>query len=341
MNIKRPSVIVWYCTTRCDYQCRHCWRFEARHARELDTNEAKSLIKRVAEISPRLLVFSGGEPLLRKDILELFEFAREQGLNIATDIRTAPCDKELALTLARNQVHACITMDAMSPDITDTICGFKGAHERLMQTIRLCEQYGVEFGFNTAVQQLNAEEVTAITRWAEEIGATTHHISMLIPLGKAAPSYTSMCLDSPHFIKCLNDIYQEEQRQRSCHIVVYEPTYLPFVKEADGVIPKWGRVCKIGEYLHLDVDGRVLPCTRATLTMESALEKPLPEIFEDMISSPLLSALRNHKNLKEPCAQCQYGDICGGCRIRAHALTGDWFAADPVCPYKEREEELS
>ena len=96
MNKKRPGVIIWYCTTSCDYQCRHCWRFESRHVKELDTNEAKILIKRVAETDPRLLVFSGGEPLLRKDIFELFEFAREQGLNIATDIRTAPCNKEVS-----------------------------------------------------------------------------------------------------------------------------------------------------------------------------------------------------------------------------------------------------
>jgi radical SAM protein with 4Fe4S-binding SPASM domain len=341
MNKKRPGVIVWYCTTSCEYRCRHCWRYESRHVRELDTSEAKKLIRHVAEADPRLLVFSGGEPLLRKDIFELFEFAREQGLNIATDVRTAQFDDEVAQALARNQVHACITMDAMSPDITDTICGFKGAHERLMQTIKLCERHGVEFGFNTAVQQLNADEVTAITQWANEIGATTHHISMLIPLGKAAESYASMCLDSSSFIKCLNDIYQEEQKQGTCNVVVYEPTYLPFVKEAGGVLPNWGRVCKIGEYLHIDVNGHVLPCTRATSTVGSALEKPLLEIYEEMASSPFFSAMRNHENLKEPCASCKYGEICGGCRIRAHALTGDWFAADPVCPYKEREEVIS
>jgi len=341
MYKKRPSVIVWYCTTKCNYLCRHCWRYEYRHLKELNTNEAKRLIKRVTELSPRLFVFSGGEPLLREDILDLIEFAREQGLNLAIDVRTVQCDKELALALARNQVHACITVDGISADITDSICGFKGAYDRLMQTIKLCKHYGIEFGFNTAVQKLNVDEVSAITKFAEDLGATTHHISMLVPLGKASQAYTSSYLDSSQFIKCLSDIYQEEQRQGSCAIVVYEPIYLRFVKEAGGILPNWGRVCKIGEYLHIDVGGHVLPCVRATLTVGNALEKPLPEIYEDMMSSSFFGTLRNHRNLKEPCASCQYGDICGGCRVRAHALTGDWFAADPTCPYQEREGEPS
>lgn len=341
MHRKQPSVIIWYCTTKCDYLCRHCWRYDQRDSKELDTNEAKSLIKSVAELKPRLFVFSGGEPLLREDIVGLIEFAKECNLNVAVEIRSAKLSEEMALILARNEIHACITVDAVSPQITDLICGFEGAHNRIMQTIQVCKDHGIEFGFNSAVQRSNFKEMSGIAKFAEDVGATTHHMTMLMPLGKVSRLYASMCLDSSRFIECLGDIYREEQRQGQCKIVVYEPIYLRFVKEAGGILPHWGRVCKIGEYLHINIDGSVLPCLRATLTMGNALEKPLPEIYGNMMSSPFLSALRNHKNLKEPCASCQYGDICGGCRVRAHALTGDWFASDPACPYQRKEGEPS
>lgn len=344
LSKRRASVVIWYCTTRCNYLCRHCWGYEHQDLKELDTKRAQSLIKSVAELNPKSFVFSGGEPLLkdvfsggepllREDIIDLIKFTKDCGINLAVDIRTAPLDEELILALARNEVHASITMDSVSPEITDYICGFKDAHQRLMQTIELCRNHGIEFGFNTAAHKLNFEEVPKITKLAEDLGATTHNISMLAPLGKAFKAYKLMSLDSSQFIKCLGDIYQEEQRQRSCKVVVYEPIYLRFVKEAGGVLPKWGRVCKIGKYIHIDTDGGVLPCARARAPFGNALEKPLLEIYEDMASSTFFNTLRDHRRLEGPCASCIYGDLCGGCRMRALALTGDWFASDPACPY--------
>ena len=330
---RHPSIVIWYCTTRCAYLCKHCCRYEMRSLKEVDTKTAKRIIKSIAEANPKVLAFSGGEPLLRKDIAYLIKYARDLGLKLAIDIRSAELTDEMASLLSREEVHACISLDAISPSITDDICGFKGAHERIMRTIRKCKEFGIPFGIDSAVLKSNAEEIPKLTELTEELGGSTHHVSIVVPLGKALKNWDSIVPTSSQILYLYRKMY-EQQKKRRIDVTFYEPTYARFLKEQGEEPPEWLK-CKIGKRLHIDVDGSVIPCSRAwTPTVGNVLEKPLNEIYEEVSNSEFFKRLRNPKELEGACSSCEYGDVCGGgCRVRAYMLTGNWFTQDPLCPY--------
>jgi len=182
-----PRLISWNTTFRCNLQCPHCYldAGEREKRAELTTAEGKLLIDQISEISKPLLIFSGGEPLLRKDIFELAQYATEKGLKAAMGTNGTLITDTVADRLMSCGVKAvAISIDSSLPERHDEFRGVKGSWRRAMNGIEACTRRGIDVQVNTTVTQQNYEEIDKILALAEKLGARSFHLFFLVPTGR-------------------------------------------------------------------------------------------------------------------------------------------------------------
>jgi len=147
-------VVVWNCTRRCNLRCIHCYSSSDNHAapNELTGDEARKMITDIAAFECPVLLFSGGEPLLRPDILELVRFAKDKGLRAVISTNGTLITEELAATLSTIGLdYAGISLDAAEPEINDKFRGVRGAFDRALDGIRNCLAAGVKVGLRLTI----------------------------------------------------------------------------------------------------------------------------------------------------------------------------------------------
>ena len=179
-------IVSWMTTNQCNLKCVHCYQ-DAEEAtdRELSTDEAKKMIDEIAKAGFKIMIFSGGEPLLRPDIYELVAHAASCGLRPVFGTNGTLITDEVAQKL--KEAGACamgISVDSLVPEKHDKFRGLANAYELTRAGIEACKRAGLPFQLHTTVVDWNRDEVCAITDFAEQIGAVAHYIFFLIPVGR-------------------------------------------------------------------------------------------------------------------------------------------------------------
>src|SRR3990167_2834934 len=184
----RPLRLIFWETTRaCNLECPHC-RASAvknRPPEELSTQEAKRFIDSAASFSKPILVFSGGEALLREDIFELIEYASGAGLKptLASNASLITPDTAARLKQSGTRLIA-VSLYGSNAQAPDDFCGQKGAFEKSLQGIRNLKAAGLSLQINTTITRKNLGELEAIGKLALDIGALSYHIFFLVPVGR-------------------------------------------------------------------------------------------------------------------------------------------------------------
>jgi radical SAM protein with 4Fe4S-binding SPASM domain len=278
--------------------------------------------------------------LLRDDIVELCEFCNKVGLKpyvVTKGGRLAERDErgeELAKGLRRAGVKVTIAVDGVTHATIDAICGIPDVYDRVMEALKKCLKYEILQGFVTAVLKPNIREVPQILDLASELSTERCVIFGIRPTGRGKSTFNTFAPTPKEFENFMNEVAQGiRDRRWQQEVFIYDPLFARFASS----IPHYDhtRVCNIGLYLNIDSAGNVMPCLFAPLRFGNALNKPLEEIYMKMVEET--SKLRDPENLKGKCKVCKYRYICGGCRVRAFELTGDWFAPDPLCNYNPYE----
>lgn len=353
---ERP-VIVWNCTRSCNLHCVHCYNNseEKRYPGELTTVEGKRLIDGLADFKCPVLIFSGGDPLLRSDLFELMDYSRKKGVRPVLSTSGTNIDKEAAKKIRDSGVlYVGVSLDG-GEEINDRLRGMKGGFQKAMDGIRHCRDLGIITGIRFTMSRKTVGELPTIFGLIENEGIQRGYFAHLVYAGRGE-KFSREDLDHDETRTAVDYIFSKAedflQRGVKKDIVTgsndVDGIYLYLkVKETDPERAKLiyslllerggnssgtllGNIDNLGN-VHAD-----------QFWMEHSFgnvkERPFGEIWTDL-KDPLLKALKNRKGLvKGRCGKCRFFDACGGnYRVRAEFVTGDPWAEDPACYLTDRE----
>lgn len=325
-------IISWNTTNACNLSCPHCYRDASKALPdELTTSEAKTMLQQISEAGFKIMIFSGGEPLLRYDIFELVEHAKGLGLRPVFGTNGTLLNRETVKRLKESGVAAMgISLDSTDAEKHDRFRGVSGGFDKTIEGMGNCREAGLRFQIHTTVMDWNYDEIGKITDFAIESGATAHHIFFLVPTGRAA-HLASGIMKAEKYEELLDRIME---RQSEVPIEL-KPTCAPqFMRIArqKGLKMRFTRGCIAGiAYCLIGPTGNVQPCAYLDMNLGNVREIPFTEIWQN---NEVFEKLRTME-YSGACGRCDHKDVCGGCRARAaYYHKGDYMASEPWCTYK-------
>ncbi len=328
-------IVSWNTTNACNMHCDHCYRDAGcKSGDELSTGEAKTLIRQIARAGFKIMIFSGGEPLMRPDMVELVAYASSSGLRPVFGTNGTLLTKEMAAGLkAAGAMGMGISLDSLDQQKHDTFRHFPGAWSGAVRGMRICREAGMPFQIHTTVMDCNNSEIEQITDFAIQEGAVAHHLFFLVPTGRAA-SIEAESLRAEAYQEALTRILRKQQQVN----IELKPTCAPqFIRLAKqmGINLRFGRGCLAGTaYCIISPKGQVQPCAYLNIPLGDVRATPFDEIWR---GNAVLQKLRTQE-YRGGCGACEYKGICGGCRARAAFYhEGDYMAEDSWCPHQGRK----
>jgi radical SAM protein with 4Fe4S-binding SPASM domain len=340
-------LLFWESTIKCNLACAHCRRIESDNTahRDISTPQAEKLIEQLADLGKNqsmmpVLVFSGGEPLCRDDLFELIEYAKSLGIIPALATNGTLIDATVAERIRESGVmRVSVSLDGASAQVHDRLRRLEGSFEKAIEGIEHLREKKVPFQINMTLTRHNAHQTEEIYNLAESLGATAVHIFMLVPVGCGQSLAETDMLTPEQYEQKMLEILELESRGDLELKVTCGPHYERIVKE-QGVsrkkpgqnrhnTPSRGCLAGLG-VLFVGHQGDVFPCGYLPVKCGNVLEDNLPDIW---YNNRDLARMRDSDQLEGKCGVCGYRQICGGCRGRAYAATGNYMAEEPFCAY--------
>ena len=324
-------IVSWNTTNACNMYCAHCYRDAGcPAAEELSTDEAFTLLDQIAKAGFKIMIFSGGEPLMRPDILELVKHAADLKLIPVFGTNGTLITRDMAQRLKNAGARAMgISLDSLDPEKHDRFRSFDGAWEGAVNGMKNCRAVGLPFQIHTTVMDWNQHELESITDFAIELGAKAHHLFFLVPTGRAA-SIEEEALRTQQYEDVLRRIMIKQQ---SVPIEI-KPTCAPqFLRIASelGLKTRFRRGCLAGlSYCIISPRGKVQPCAYLNMELGDVRRTPFDQIWR---SNEVLARLRTLE-YGGKCGACRYKNSCGGCRARAACYHDGDFMAEDQCAYQ-------
>ncbi|MDD2554507.1 MAG: radical SAM protein [Desulfotomaculaceae bacterium] len=350
----RP-LVVWNVTNRCNLRCKHCYieAEDRKYQDELSTEEAREMINDLAAMKVPVLLFSGGEPLIRQDIYELGQMAAEKGLRPVISTNGTLIDDAVARKIKKAGFqYVGISIDG-APATHDEFRNHPGAFADALRGIRACLNNGVKTGIRFTVNKYNQDDLPEIFEIIEREGIPRFCMYHLVYAGRGREM-----ADMDTSIGEKRDILELVSRKT---VELYEKgvevEILTTDNHADGIfllnhikeqqperqeeieqLLQMHGGCSAGtKFANIDPRGNVHPCQFwQDYSVGNIREKPFGEIWTS--DDELMIKLREKdKHVKGKCGDCSYKSLCSGCRIRARAVYDDLWAEDPACYLTQAE----
>ncbi|WP_294153767.1 putative heme d1 biosynthesis radical SAM protein NirJ2 [uncultured Selenomonas sp.] len=329
------NIVSWNVTNACNMYCAHCYRDAGCKAEdEISTADAKKLLTEIKRAGFQIMIFSGGEPLMRPDILELVKFADSLGLFPVFGTNGTLITPQMARDLKAAGARAMgISLDSLDAAKHDKFRSFPGGWQGAVDGMKNCKAAGLPFQIHTTVMDWNAPELEDMIDFAVEIGARAHHFFFLVPTGRAA-TIEEESLRAEQYEDVLTRIMKKQQTVPIELKPTCAPQFLRIAAEL-GMKSRFHRGCLAGlSYCIISPKGKVQPCAYLKEYLGDVRETPFDEIWRN---NPVLQKLRTMK-YDGGCGACKYQRVCGGCRARAAIYhDGDYMAEEPWCLYHGRK----
>ena len=350
-------LLFWETTIKCNLTCAHCRRLESDEAafKDLSTAQARSLIEQLAELGRvqammPVLVFSGGEPICREDLFELVEQAKSLGIVPALATNGTLIDAAVAKTIKDSGIaRVAVSLDGATAEVHDRLRQLEGSFERAVKGISYLHDRKVPFQINVTLTKHNAGQLEDIYELTELLGAVALHIFMLVPVGCGQVLAETDMLSPQQYEEKMLDICRLESLGRLQMKVTCGPHYQRVIRQqglhqsrkgtdrnGDSVPGRSrhkgaSRGCLAGlGVLFVGHQGDVFPCGYLPVKCGNVLEDKLSQIW---YNNKDLARMRDSSALEGKCGICGYKQVCGGCRARAYAATGNYMAEEPFCAY--------
>ncbi len=331
-----PMLITWELTRACALRCRHC-RAAAipnRNPGELSFDDLSRVLEELSTLRahPPLLIFTGGDPTERSDLMRILERSVSLGLTTAVAPSVTPrLTDEVIAAWSRAGVHAVsISLDGPAPEAHDRFRGIPGTFAASLKAARSVVAHGMQLQINTSVCPETYPTLAATGALARELGARRWELFFVIGTGRAR-DLPSLSAESTE--EALVWLARQVPTAPYRITTVAAPQFRR-VRDQLAAPGTWtgGPVIKEGRgFAFIDHLGNVAPNGLLPLAAGNVRERPFAEIYRD---SPLFRALRDPGRLRGRCGRCSYREVCGGSRARAYAATGDVLAEDPACPFR-------
>jgi len=361
-----PFTVAWEITRACALACVHCraTAIPRRDPRELTTEEARTFIDQVVAIGRPILVVTGGDPMMRRDVYDLLAYAVARELRVALSPSATALVTRRALERVKevgvSMLH--ISLDGSHAAAHDAFRGVAGSFDRTMRILRDCQELGIPLQIGTSVTRRTVADLPEIATRVREAGAQVWNVFFLVPTGRGRIEdmitaqeheqtlhwmYT-LSLDAPFHIRtAVTPAYRRVviQRRRAGtqstiqtsrdigsggdEKIEWEQTGAGYsFREASAPVARG--VNDGNGFCFVSHVGDVYPSGFLQLSAGNVREQDLSTIYRQ---SALFRELRDPSRLKGKCGACEFRAVCGGSRARAYAVTGDYLAPDPSCPY--------
>ncbi|PKQ20979.1 MAG: 12,18-didecarboxysiroheme deacetylase [Actinobacteria bacterium HGW-Actinobacteria-6] len=358
---KKP-VVVWNCTQRCNLKCVHCYAQseDRNYPGEMSTEEGKAMIDDLAAYGAPVLLFSGGEPTIRKDLLELMHYAKSKGMRVVISTNGTLITEEKAQQFAEVGLsYVGVSLDG-SRDTHDNFRGLKGSFDKAIVGIRNSRDAGIKVGLRMTINKLNWQDIPEIFKVMREENIPRACFYHLVYTGRGT-ELMKEDLDHEETRKAVRLIMDETKAMFDDGL---EPEILTVDNHADGPflymemlkenpdraedvlqLLQWNQGNSTGNGIGcVSWNGEVYPDQFwRHFSLGNVRERPFSEIWTDVSGdteqSELMKRLKDKKPyVKGRCAECKWLQICGGnFRVRAEAATGDLWAPDPACYLTDEE----
>ncbi len=358
---KKP-VVVWNITKACNLRCIHCYAraTPGPSPDELTTDEAKRVIDDLSEFGVPVILFSGGEPLSRKDLIELSAYASEKGIRVVISTNGTLITKDVAKQLKDVGLsYVGVSLDGTKP-IHDRFRGMEGAYDKAIEGILNSMEEGIKVGLRFTINRRNYKEIPHMFELMRIYGIPRVCFYHLVYTGRASSLIEE---DLPH-----------DETRKTVDLIIdltksmfddgLSPEVLTVDNHADGPyvylrLLREGNEKRASEVLELlrmnegnssgkgigciNWDGTVFPDQFwRTKPLGNVRERPFSEIWEDKSNTFLMMLKDKKKYVKGRCSSCRWLDVCGGnFRARAEAYYGDPWAPDPACYLTDEEIGLA
>jgi len=331
-----PYMIDWAITNRCNLDCLHCRGMDKE---ELDSRTILRVAEEIPSLKPRWVIVEGGEPLLRKELFEIIEIIYKSNIKIYLISNGMLFNEDLVRRFAELDVNLMISIDGADRESYEKIR--RGASfERLKKSVAIANEYGILDSCPITIGKHNYNQIDKLFKFAKEIG-----YKKITFLGlKPCKDYEKYVLNGEEYGNFFFSVIRN-QKDYQMDVYVDEPFFKPFLKEhhvdyspnpENGIIVPDVSRCIFGEYMFIETNGDIKPCTFAPVAIGNVNERCLNEIWKDMQNSELIKKIKDFSTREGSCGECKYLYECGGCRSRTFNLIGNWNGTDPLCPLKER-----
>ncbi len=335
----RPFLVFWELTRACALACSHC-RATAQHRRdpsELSAREAFDLVDDLADLAPPMLILTGGDPMMRPDVLEIAARASSTGIRVglspSATARLVHYDFDKIRAAGIDRMS--LSLDGATRETHDRFRGVTGTFDRTVKAIELARAAGITLQINTTLTRSNLHEFHAFRDLMFEWKPEMWSVFILVPTGRAGADD----VPDPQDLETVFEEMADLVGQAPFAIKTTEGHHFRRVLAQRG---KGGPGGRPGMRSPLGIrDGRgVMFISHTGDVSPSGF---LPEICGNIRSRspksiyqdhPLFISLRDSDALGGKCGRCEFRRICGGSRSRAYGLTGDAFAEDPACSYQ-------
>ncbi len=353
---QRP-VVVWNVTKACNLKCIHCYASadQSPSSYELTTEEGFTLLEDLAKFGVPVILFSGGEPLVRPDIINLIKKAVELNLRVVVSTNGTLIDKNMAKEFKKLGVsYVGISLDGVG-EIHDKFRGVKGAFEKVVDAVENCLKENLKVGLRFTINKFNVKEIPKIFKLVREMKIPRLCFYHLVYTGRGA-----------NLVK--QDLTLEEKR-----------SWIDFIIENTKKLHEEGIKTEVltvdnhadGPYLYLKMERENNPRAKEVYELlklnggnksgvgigciswdgevfadqfwrhysfGNIRKRPFSEIWMD-VTDPLMFKLKDKKKyVKGRCSKCKFLELCGGnLRVRAEAVFGDPWASDPACYLTDEE----
>ncbi len=336
-----PHVIAWNLTRRCNLECAHCYIAAGPResaADEMVTAECLRLIDDILAVNPApMLILSGGEPLQRSDLAVLARHATDGGATVVVGTNgTLLTDERVAALREAGVQGVAVSVDSLRASYHDRFRHGAGSLEATQAALARLRAQRLDFIVQTTVTRGNRGELPRLVEWAATEGATAFNCYFLVPTGRGARLGD---LSADEYESVLRDLarWQGEYRGRMLVRAKCAPHFMRHIHTDDPTSPvtRYETRCPCGtQYCRITPDGKLTPCPYLPEVAGDLRTTGFAEIWRE---APLFRQLREG-TLGGKCGICEYRQVCGGCRARAFAVSGDVLAADPGCAYEPTGE---
>ncbi|MHA2400695.1 MAG: radical SAM protein [Promethearchaeota archaeon] len=361
-----PPVVFWSVTQRCNLNCTHCYVDQT--VEEMPYNEACTIIDQLSESKNFILVFFGGEALLRDDIFKLMEYANSKGINVALASNGTLINAKIAKKLKEIGVgYVQVSIDGLR-NVHDQIRG-TGTFDKAISAIKHCINEGLYTCIGTTITKQNVHQIYELVDLAKSLKIQKFEIVDFVPSGMATSqahiALTPLQIEKFSIIIC--DIWQDLMKEGYPLTISYKnPVFArilaqrfpkviiaPFFKSIfsreaisyfnfserlkTGVFSKQSPFspfitgCECGVFtMHIRSNGEVTPCPLNPALLGNVKNHHIQKIWQ---GSPILNQYRGLK-YEGKCGKCNFKTICGGCRAKAFISSGSNISSDPSCLFE-------
>ncbi|MHC4718535.1 MAG: radical SAM protein, partial [Planctomycetota bacterium] len=319
--------------------CKHC-RAAAQptpYEGELSTQECLALLDNIASVARPIIILTGGEPMLREDIYDIAAYANRLGLPVVM----APCgmlidDTSAAKIVASGIRRISISLDGAAAASHDAFRGVPGAFDGAMRGIEAAKRAGLDFQVNTTITSHNRKELPEILELALRLGASAFNPFLLVPTGRGK-QLADQELTPTQYEQTLHWLAGQQGREDIRIRVTCAPHYQRILRQrhmATG--PHTVKGCMGGQsFAFISHSGKLQICGFLDIECGDIKEAGL-DFWKIWRTSQVFRQMRDQGSYHGRCGRCEFGWVCGGCRARAYAITGDYLDEEPFCTYQPK-----